>query len=84
MEVNVIHMAPRGLYLPFDPAALIPFHRDEASSSALFSPFPFLALQFRGMCQGEMMKGIGVGALQAVKPDGHSNVLMSAATCSFR
>lgn len=40
MEVNVLHMAPRGLYLLFDLAGLISSHSNEASSPAFPPPHP--------------------------------------------
>lgn len=72
MEVNVLHMAPRGLYLLFDLAGLISSHSNEASSSAFFFfSSPFLLVYIFGNVSGWDNEGVGVGALQAVKLDGH-------------
>lgn len=75
MEVNVLHMAPRGLYLLFDLAGLISSHSNEALASAFFFFFKlYLFFSFSssvhfGECVGGEMAR--VWPLQAVKPDGH-------------
>lgn len=59
MEVNVLHMASRGLYLLFDLAGQISSHSSEGSSSAFFffSLLPF-SLVF-GNVSGLDREGVG-------------------------
>lgn len=69
MEVNVLHMAPRCLYLLPDLPALVPSQFTKVSFSAI--PPSFLAsLHFRQSLRAEAARAWMSEAFRAVKPDG--------------